>query len=225
MSASAHSLLHVLHVASPSLPIGAFAYSQGLEYALDQRWCDNKDDVQQWLHTTLTHGLGELDLPITSRLHQAWQADDQTAVNDWNARLLAYRETKELYLEDIQVGAAFLQWHKNQSTDHDARLDWLSQPTYAAMFSLHCVQKNISVRDTLLAYAWAWLDNQIIVANKTMPMGQTDGQHIIADLIDAIASSVERAMCLQDHELGSSLPGLAMASALHEHQYSRLFRS
>lgn len=223
--ASALHVLHLLHASSPSLPIGAFAYSQGLEYSLDAQWCRTPDDVEQWIGCVLEHGLGGVDLSIAMRLHQSWSEQNKAQVEYWNQTLLAFRESKELYLEDVQVGAAFLQWHKAQSLDAGERLEWLAQPSYAAMHSLHSVLNGIDVEHCLLGYAWAWLDNQIAAASKAMPMGQTDGQRIIKHLLPKIESTIRRAQQLNDDELGSSLVGLAMASGLHEHQYSRLFRS
>lgn len=220
------SLLHLLHASSPSLPIGAFAYSQGLEYSLDAQWCKTANDVECWISTILEHGLGGVDLPVALRLHRGWSASDKEQTRYWNQMLLSFRESKELYLEDVQVGAAFLQWHRHQSAEQvDTQLEWLDTPGYAAMFTLHSVLNGIDAQDCLLGYAWAWLDNQIAAASKAMPMGQTDGQRIIKHLLPVIEHTLDRAKQLSDDELGSNLPGLAMASALHEHQYSRLFRS
>ena len=220
------SLLHLLHVSSPALPIGAFAYSQGLEYALDTGWCSNADDVSYWLDTVLRYGIGQLDLPVLVRLHQAWATEDKNSVVRWNDELLAYRETKELYLEDTQVGEAFRQWHMTQSQPDVAdKLEWLNTPSYAAMFALHSVLKGVGINECLLGFSWAWLENQIAAASKAMPMGQTDGQSILSSLIPVIEEVVNTSMHIMDEDIGSGLFGLATASAMHEHQYSRLFRS
>jgi urease accessory protein len=235
------SLLNLLHISSPALPIGAFAYSQGLEYTLEAGWCKNADDVEQWIKSVMTHGLGGVDLPILKRLHHAWRAyfieheevDEQVneensnseSLKVWNATLLAFRETKELYLEDIQVGDAFKQWHKSQSAEHLAKLELVDKPTVACMYALNGVIKGLTVEECLIGFVWSWLENQITSASKAMPMGQTDGQNIIRHLIPEIAAVVENAMQLEDDDIGSGLVGLSMSSALHENQYSRLFRS
>lgn len=219
------SLLSLLHISSPALPIGAFAYSQGLEYTLDAGWCKQAKDVEAWISGVLNYGLGGVDLPVLARLHRAWLEEDQAALEYWNGMLLAFRETKELYLEDVQVGDAFKQWHLSQSKGHEAKLDWIEKPTVAAMYALSSVISEIPVEQTLIGFTWAWLENQITAASKAMPMGQTDGQRIIRHLIPMIEDVIERAMTMEDHEIGSGLAGLAMSSALHEHQYSRLFRS
>jgi urease accessory protein len=236
------SLLNLLHISSPALPIGAFAYSQGLEYTLEAGWCKNADDVEHWIKSVMVHGLGGVDLPILKRLHQAWgvyfieygQTDEvnrnidslhSQSLKTWNATLLAFRETKELYLEDIQVGDAFKQWHKSQSTEHVAKLELVDKPTVACMYALNGVIKGLTVEECLIGFVWTWLENQITSASKAMPMGQTDGQNIIRHLIPEIEAVVESAMQLEDDDIGSGLVGLSMSSALHENQYSRLFRS
>jgi urease accessory protein len=235
------SLLNLLHISSPALPIGAFAYSQGLEYTLEAGWCKNADDVEQWIKSVMVHGLGGVDLPILKRLHHAWSAyfiehekvGEQVnkenshieSLKVWNATLLAFRETKELYLEDIQVGDAFKQWHKSQSADHLAKLELIDKPTVACMYALNGVIKGLTVEECLIGFVWSWLENQITSASKAMPMGQTDGQNIIRHLIPEIEVVVENAIQLEDDDIGSGLVGLSMSSALHENQYSRLFRS
>lgn len=228
------SLLNLLHISSPALPIGAFAYSQGLEYTLEAGWCKKTDDVEQWIKSVMIHGLGGVDLPILKRLHQAWFAYEQDQATEsvstqslkaWNATLLAFRETKELYLEDIQVGDAFKQWHKTQSTEHIDKLDIIDKPTVASMYALNAVIKGLTVKECLIGFVWAWLENQITAASKAMPMGQTDGQNIIRHLIPEIEAVIEKSMRLEDDDIGSGLVGLSMSSALHENQYSRLFRS
>lgn len=219
------SLLNLLHISSSALPIGAFAYSQGLEYTLEAGWCKHADDVEQWIKSVMTHGLGGVDLPILKRFHQAWTANDSEALIYWNATLLAFRETKELYLEDIQVGDAFKQWHKTQSAAHLEKLEIVEKPTVASMYALNGVIKGLTIEECLIGFVWAWLENQITAASKAMPMGQTDGQNIIRHLIPAIEVVIEGAMAVEDDDIGSGLVGLSISSALHEHQYSRLFRS
>ena len=196
-----------------------------MEYTLEAGWCKNADDVEQWIKSVMIHGLGGVDLPILKRLHQAWADNDKATLQHWNATLLAFRETKELYLEDIQVGAAFKQWHLSQSKEHIEKLEVIDTPSVASMYALNGVIKGLTVEECLIGFVWAWLENQITSASKSMPMGQTDGQNIIRHLIPEIEAIVDKAMLLEDDEIGSGLVGLSMSSALHEHQYSRLFRS
>lgn len=222
---SAHSLLSLLHISSPALPIGAFAYSQGLEFALDKGWCKNRDDVQKWIQENLEFGLGQLDLPVYQRLYEAWKTNDFESVRYWNATLIAFRESKELYLEDIQVGSAYVQWHIGQCQSRTEYLDECPQPSVVTMSALAAVFSNIPCDQALLGFAWGWAENQIASASKAMPMGQTDGQKILQALIPLMARVCEQAKEIKDDEIGTGLMGTAIASSLHEQQYSRLFRS
>ena len=234
---NAASILSLLHISSPALPVGAFAYSQGLEYALDAGWCKNREDVQAWIEENLKYGLGQLDLPVFLRMYNAWKDKDETAIQYWNETLLAFRESKELYLEDIQVGSAYAQWHlgqekgQGQGEEHNktigrsSYIEMLEKPTVVAMSSLASVLSDIDAQTALLGFIWSWCENQIASASKAMPMGQTDGQRILQSLIPKIVEICEQANHIADDEIGTGLMGVAMASSLHEQQYSRLFRS
>ena len=224
-SVSAQGLLSLLHLSSPALPVGAFAYSQGLEYALDSGWCKNRYEVQQWLQDNLQFGVGYLDLPVYARLYSAWQKNCEQGIQTWNQTLLAFRETNELYKEDIQVGSAYAQWHLGQDESRQLYLEKCQPPTVVAMSALAAVLHEIPLPQALLGFCWSWCENQIACASKAMPMGQTDGQKILQAVIPLMASVCEKSQQLQDDEIGTGLFGTALASSLHEHQYSRLFRS
>jgi len=219
------SLLALLHISSPALPVGAFAYSQALEFALDCGWCKNKEEVQAWIQQNLVSGLGKLDLPVYQRCYEAWQRESIEELIDWNDILLAFRESKELYLEDIQVGSAYAQWHLGQDPAREPMIDQCKKPSVVAMSSLAAVLSRIDVFSAMLGFAWGWLENQIACASKAMPMGQTDGQKILQELIPVVSQVCTEALTIKDDEIGTGLMGLAMASSWHEHQYSRLFRS
>ncbi|WP_210436499.1 urease accessory protein UreF [Bermanella marisrubri] len=225
MSTKQESLLSLLHLSSPALPVGAFAYSQGLEYALDIGWLKKADDVQAWIEQGLTTGFGQLDLPVYMRVYDAWKQSDYKSVQYWNDTLLAFRETKELYLEDTQVGSAYQQWHLGIDAERQTQLDEVTQPTVVTMNSLAAIYDDIAIDDALLGFTWAWCENQIACASKAMPMGQTQGQQILKALIPPMVQVCEKAQSIKDDEIGTGLFSLAMASSLHEHQYSRLFRS
>jgi urease accessory protein len=222
---NASSLLALLHLSSPALPVGAFAYSQGLEYALDIGWCNNRQDVHAWILDNLKFGLSQLDLPVYIRIFKAWKKLDADSIQYWNDTLLAFRETKELYLEDTQVGSAYVQWHLGQDPKRQTQLDLCNTPTVVTMSALAAVLTNISIENALLGFVWSWPENQITCASKAMPMGQTDAQKTLQSLIPEMAKACQQALLIKDHDIGTSLVGTAMASALHEQQYSRLFRS
>ncbi len=219
------NLLSLLHISSPALPVGAFAYSQGLEYALDAQWCKDAQQIKSWLEGALQFGLGQLDVPVYVRLYNAWQKKDFESVRFWNQELLAFRESKELYLEDVQVGSAYVQWHLGQDKSRQGWLNELAQPSVTSMATLAAVLSDISLEMAIQGFVWSWCENQITCACKALPLGQTQAQQILQALIPKMEQAIEAAMHMTDDEIGTGLFGLAMASSLHEFQYSRLFRS
>lgn len=223
--ADSHSLLALLHLSSPALPVGAFAYSQGLEYALDCGWCKNADHVQDWIGDNLRFGFGQLDLPVYIRMFQAWESGQFETVNQWNQTLLSFRESKELWLEDTQVGSAYVQWHLGQDPARERLVNGIKQPTVVSMNALAASINKIDLSTALMGFAWSWCENQVTSASKALPLGQTQAQQILQALIPVIAQVCEEAKHISDDEIGTGLMGLAIASSLHEQQYSRLFRS
>lgn len=219
------SLFDLLHISSPALPVGAFAYSQGLEYTLDAQWCENPKQIEEWIELVMLQGLGQLDLPMYVRMYQAWQVKDFKKVQSLNDELLAFRESKELYLEDIQVGSAYVQWHLGQDSNRQALLDEVDTPSVVSMASLAAMLSEIPSEMAMQGFLWSWCENQITCASKALPMGQTHGQQILQRLIPKMQQCIAQALLVEDDEMGTGLFGLAMASSLHEFQYSRLFRS
>lgn len=218
-------LLHLLHLSSPALPVGAYAYSQGLEYAIDSGWLTTEEEVHQWLDGVLRYGLGQLDLPILIRAYNAWQNDNLNAANEWNHYLRAARETSELLLEDEQLGMALARLLTDLGLPKN-QLGALSQkPCFAVMFALAGNYWAISLSDLLQSFAYSWLENQVAAATKIVPLGQTSAQKLLLRLMPSIQPAISGALTIEDAEIGVSLPGQVMASSLHEYQYSRLFRS
>ncbi len=213
--------LRLLHLASPCLPVGAYAFSQGLEAALELRWINTAAEVQGWLELQLTHGMAHVDLPLLFRMYAALQAEDGAEVDTWNATLLACRETAELRLGDTATGAALARLLPELGIAVPA----LREPAFLTLFTLAAVHWHIPARNAALGYAWTWLENQVIAATKLLPLGQTQAQRMLSTLQQKIPDALTRAETVEDWQLGSSLPGLALASIHHETQYTRLFRS
>ncbi|TBW48506.1 urease accessory protein UreF [Marinobacter halodurans] len=218
------SLLGLLQLVSPALPIGAFAWSQGLESAFELDWVRNKADLGQWLAGVLDDGLTRCELPVLARQQQAWADGDAATLAQWNDWLHATRETAELSDEDIRLGSALTRLLTSLDLmPEDGQMP--HEPGYVTVFAWAAHQRNVPVRQTLLGFAWAWLENQLAVACKALPLGHTAAQRLTEQLRPALVRAVDNALVLEDDEMGPILPGLALASAHHETQYSRLFRS
>ncbi|MEH6813746.1 MAG: urease accessory UreF family protein [Motiliproteus sp.] len=218
------ALLHLMHLISPSLPVGGFAYSQGLEYAIDSGWLKDQQQLHDWLSGVLSEGMARVDLPLLIRFQRAYQEGSEAEVSYWNHWLKANRETKELLFEDEQMGAALKRLLV--SLEIVAADDAMPpQPTYCSQFARAGNHYQVPEAELLQGFAWSWLENQVAVACKTVPLGQTAAQKLLLGLMPCIEQAVTTALALEDEELGATLPGVAMASALHETQYSRMFRS
>ncbi|MEH6539282.1 MULTISPECIES: urease accessory protein UreF [Halopseudomonas] len=219
------ALLRVLQLASPALPIGAYAYSQGLEYAIEQNWVSDIDSAAHWLGGLLGHSLAKLDIPLLLRQYDALERDDEGALFSWNDWLLANRETAELYLEDSQQGGALLRLLKSLAVP--AAIEWPQGEPIALMTALAMAGQHwqTGARALALGALWSWLENQTGAATKLIPLGQTDAQRLLDRMLPDLPAVVDTAATLSADDLGAGLPGLAFASARHEHQYTRLFRS
>ncbi|PMR68214.1 urease accessory protein UreF [Halomonas heilongjiangensis] len=223
------ALLGLLQLVSPALPIGAFAFSQGLESAFELGWVTDEASLGDWLAGVLDDGPTRCELPALARLQQAWAAGDGETIAEWNRWLAANRETAELAAEDARLGASLARLLGS--------LDLLppglsgespglpAEPSYVTVFAWAACVRGVTARQAMLGFAWAWLENQLAVACKALPLGHTAAQRLVERLRPALVAAVDQALALGDDELGPALPGLALASALHETQYSRLFRS
>lgn len=219
-------LLRLLQLASPQLPVGAFAWSTGLEGAVEAGWIADHTDLADWLAGVLAGPYAHQELPVLARLHAAWTAGDEPAVVRWNAWLAATRETAELRAEDRALGRALARLLA--TLDLPEATPWAgeaSRTCFATLYALAAARWGVPAPAALQALAWAWVENQVIAATRLMPLGQSSAQRLLAGLMPAIDAAVAQALSLDDDALGCSAPGLALASCRHETQYTRLFRS
>lgn len=226
------SLLRLCHLVSPALPIGAFGYSQALEQAVELGWIHDEAGTLAWLQGQTREAVGTLDLPLLLRMQHAWRSGDIRRVCDWTRQLMASRETAELRAEERHLGGALCRVLDSLGVT-EAR-QWLApsdglqsrpEPTLATLFSLAAWRWEIEPQDTLCGYLWAWSENQVLAAVKLVPLGQSAGQRLLHQLIDAMPGIVECALTLPDEAIGVGVFAPLLASALHETQYTRLFRS
>lgn len=218
------ALCQTLRLASPTLPIGAYSYSQGLENAVAKGWVTDEVSARGWIEGLLRHGITRLDLPLLCRLRSALVAYDHAQLLLWSQYLRASREALELVNEDAVVGSSLL-----KLLGPNAWTDMLREPrlpvSLALGFAAASLVWGLSERAVLMAYGWSWLENQTASAIKLVPLGQTAGQRLIGHAVGPLCEAVTRALTLPDEELGALAPGYAMACAHHETQYTRLFRS
>lgn len=216
-------LLRLLQLSSAALPVGGYAFSQGLEYAVDCGWVNNAAEAKSWLHTQARFSLTTVDLALLIRSYQAAENGDQEKLAGCNSLLLACRETRELRLTDTAMGEALLRVLKNLQAP--AVNFSATEYSFVAVFACAACHWKIDLESALLGYGWSWLENQVSAATKLIPLGQTQAQQMISDLQPSLQQAVAAAQQVQDDEIGATLPALAIASSLHETQYTRLFRS
>jgi len=222
---AATALLRLMQLVSPSLPIGSFTYSQGLEWAVEAKWVVDADSLGQWVKTQIDTTLASVDLPLLYRMHTAMLRQDSDALAHWTQWLLASRETQELRQEEAQRGRALVALlGKLDVLAQEDDLETLKR-CQAAGFARAAVTWHIPTEQALLGYAWGWLENQILAGVKLIPLGQTEGQQCLQTLIPQLATAVDHATGLDDADLGASAPALSIASSQHHFQYTRLFRS
>jgi urease accessory protein len=216
-------LARLLQLASPALPVGAYSYSQGLEAAVEAGIVRDAESAERWISDVLEFSIARMEAPVLLRLCDAWRAGDAAAANGWNALFLASRESAELRAETAQMGYSLARLIGELGTD--GRPPAWEEVSFPAAFACAVVLWNIDAHDALIAYLWAWCENQVMAAIKAVPLGQTAGQRILLALGECIPAIAAAAGTLDDESLGNYAPGLALLSARHETQYSRLFRS
>ncbi len=217
--------MRLFQLVSPSLPTGAFTYSQGLEWAIECGWVRDKSSLIEWLESILFSSFSELELPILKRLYGAAENENLQIFNYWSKYILACRETKELRDEEVSRGRAMVKIL--QQLDFDLDDEWLSvmKNCQIAGFAFMAAKWSISLNTAVLGYVWSWLENMVMAAVKTIPLGQAAGQQVLAEMSVSSVEDILEGMNRSDNEFGGSCPALAISSSLYERQYSRLFRS
>jgi urease accessory protein len=221
---SLRAQLALLRLASPGLPVGAFSYSRGLEPAVAAGWVHDEASAGDFILGVLERSICPLEGAILVRLHDAWSAHDGGAVRAWTLWLRAARESRELLLEDEQMGLALRRLLINAGVATTAETT-APPPSFTCMFALAAVRWGIAVEHALAGYFWVYCEAQTAAIMRLLPLGQTAGQRLLERALPIIEACTERARTLPDDEIGNFAAGLALASAHHESQYSRLFRS
>ena len=217
--------LRLMQLSSSSLPVGSFTWSQGLEWAVEAGWISTADEFRQWQIQQMERSFLCVDLPLFIRLYRACEQHDIAAAKRWTAYLLACRETRELREEERNRGAAFTRLIK--SWEPECPPEWLplfSSSQLCGMAWLG-VRWDIDVQALALSLGYSWMESAVMAGVKLVPFGQQAAQQLIIELSDHFAAKLGQAWERSDDELGAATPLSAIASARHETQYSRLFRS
>ncbi|MGI9301603.1 MAG: urease accessory protein UreF [Gammaproteobacteria bacterium] len=224
-STEALGRLRLMQLVSPTLPVGGFTYSQGLEWAVEAGWVNDELSLVDWLTGLIHDNLGQLDLPIVKRLYLACQAGNEAELRHWCEYLYASRETRELRDEERHRAHAMTTLLVDLGVDNAALWRSTLRLCQAAPYALAAWNWKIAATDAALGYGFSWLENQTTTAVKLIPLGQTAGQRVQLRLAELLAEVTKDALRLPDEMIGACAPAQAIASSQHETQYTRLFRS
>lgn len=218
----------LLRLASPQLPIGGYSYSQGLEMAVENLIVVDPLSASRWISDQLLLNLARFEAPLLLAHCTAAAQDNWCELLQLSHEHRASRDTRELNQESRQMGYSLQQLLNGlPELDQSAR-DFLAQteePHLALGWALAARAWQISPQDALAAWLWSWLENQLAVLMKTLPLGQQAAQRLTSELLPLLQEAQQHATDLDPDDIGSAAFGLSLASMGHERQYSRLFRS
>jgi len=221
-------LYRLMALMSPSYPIGAFSYSHGIEWAVEDGLVCDRATLTAWLRVIVTQGAGFTDAVLLARAHAALVAGDEAALEAVVELAAALRGSAELALETEQQGGSFLRttaavWPAPRLDAMRAR--WADRPVALPVVIALATAGTLPVQAVVLAFLHALTGNLASAGMRLVPLGQTDGQRAIADLRPAALDAAARAVAMPLDEIGSAAVMIDWTSMRHETQYTRLFRS
>jgi urease accessory protein len=219
------ALVRLLHLASPTLPVGAYTYSQGLEWAVECGDVRDEASARNWIEACLAHGVGRFEAACLAHMLRAWRAGDEARLIELDAEFAASRETAELRAETLQMGHSLAKLLHGLADFADMPLDGFAEPSFPLAWSCAAARWGVADADAVAAYLWAWAENQVMAALKAVPLGQTAGQRMLLALGERLPELARQAADAPIDAACNFLPAFAIASSRHETQYSRLFRS
>jgi urease accessory protein len=222
-------LARLLQLASPALPVGAYTYSQGLEWAVESGVIRDEAGAGRWIADLLQNGIGSYEAPLVAALMAAWSAGDVAEIDYLNAEFLASRESAELRAETAQMGFSMRRLLRDLRDENLAPVatlvEALPEVAFPTVWAGIAAAWKIEPEAALTAYLWSWAENQVMAALKAVPLGQAAGQRLLADLGRQIPDVTVNRKNWPKTKWSNFTPAFAIACARHETQYSRLFRS
>ncbi len=219
------ALVRLLQLVSPALPVGAYTYSQGLEWAVESSVVKDEHGALTWIGDCLTFGNARFEAVYLAHMLQAWRTGDMARLTELDADFVASRESAELRAETLQMGYSLARLLGDLDDLFGARLDAYAEPSFPLAWSCAAAVWDIDDETALTGYLWAWVENQVIAAVKAIPLGQTAGQRLLLELGGRLQQLGREALHTPIEHSRNYLPGFAIASSCHEIQYTRLFRS
>lgn len=236
LAISSSGFLRLLAWISPSYPVGAFSYSHGIEFAVEDGLISDRDSFVRWAESIIRSGTGQLDAEIFRASWESVRADELARFTEIARWAAALRGTSELALESSATGDAFVQIF-GKTTEQEHFGDWISalsknniDPAYPVIVAIAAGLENIPLETALAAFLHGFVSNLVSAAVRLIPLGQTDGQIALSSLerpiLETIAKTLTRKGLDFDPEfVGTATVMVDMSSMQHETQYTRLFRS
>jgi urease accessory protein len=224
-------LLELLAWFSPAMPVGAYSYSHGLEYAVEAGLVGDAPALHAYIESALRHGTGRVDATFLAAAHWASSAGVGGALEEAVVLAAALRGTRELALESAAQGRAMLTtlqqaWPARELQELEALCRRLAvEPPYACVAGVAAAAHRLPLEATLLALLHAFVANLVSAGLRLIPLGQTDGQRITAALAATIEHVAEEPAAASLDDLGSATAVIDWCSMRHESQRTRLFRS
>jgi len=218
------AIFKLFQLISPSLPIGGFTYSQGIEWAVEEGWISDVNSLREWVEGLFQSSILYLELPLLKRFYKAWSQGDEEEIIYWNQFLLASRESYELRQEEINRARAMSDLLMTLDKSSIAFNEQLKK-SQTACYAYACVSWQVGLNKACEGFVWAWLENIVLSAIKIIPLGQTQGQKVLLELAELIPAIISQALLIDDEDVGCSNQALSIASSQHETQYTRIFRS
>jgi urease accessory protein len=219
------ALIRLLQLASPTLPVGAYTYSQGLEWAVETASVNSEASALAWIGDCLDFGSGRFEAVYLAHMIESWRAEDLHRLVELDADFVASRETSELRAETLQMGYSLSRLLVDLGDFPTQHLAAFPKSSFPLAWSCAAAAWSIPVEDALSGYLWAWAENQVMAAVKTVPFGQTAGQRLLLQLGRRLHLLAVEAQQTPIGLACNYLPAFAIASSRHETQYTRLFRS